>query len=684
MLSLKSLTFSSIGRFVEEQTLNFDSLGSLVQVDAVNNNTGGSSGAGKSTIFKALEFLLGLNDTPNGVLQSRLTKTPMSVTGLFDFDGQPLKIERGKKLLIDLNGKITTGSSKLAEEELDVILGMPRDLFRKILHKRQGEGGFFLQMGPSDTHKFFIDCLGQEQEQSKVTTLDNRLEVLSDKETDLKSAVESSKSALEATQKAISSLGVLPILEVTPEVISALNGAYNTASEQHKTVKALLKAELEELEKTRPQITSSPFDRTKIEQLESEIGTIFAQISELEKKELNRQSQVKQSLSKNKIEYVTLQNIIKEGNRAKEEAVKLAEELKKIKASICPTCEQSWTNDAAKAKESSILAKLQDYKKSVVAGMEANAKLAPLEEECKRLELESRPQSIPEAIELKMKMDFKSKELSLARQEERDHQNKENARNQSVSYEFNQKHHEMRMKHQLAIQDAQDAENRAYGNLQAINNQIKSYEDAKRRFEESSNKLQAQLSKYQEELYCKNAELYLVMEEIELAQESKKAIKSYLSASFEDALDSIGDMATRFIRSIPNMSTATISFEGLKETKEGKIKEEVTCTISMDGEIGIPIKSLSGGERSSTDLAIDLSVIKLIEERTGKGIDLFVLDEPFTGLDSQNILEALEMLKECSSDKRLLIVDHNPIAAQSIESRLTVIRDGLTSRIVQQ
>jgi DNA repair exonuclease SbcCD ATPase subunit len=132
------------------------------------------------------------------------------------------------------------------------------------------------------------------------------------------------------------------------------------------------------------------------------------------------------------------------------------------------------------------------------------------------------------------------------------------------------------------------------------------------------------------------------------------------------------------------METATIQFEGLKETKEGKVKEEVTCIVSMDGEIGIPVKSLSGGERSSTDLAIDLSVIKFIEERTGKGISLMVLDEPFTGLDSKNILEALEMLKECSIDKQLLIVDHNPEASQSINNRLTVVRDGLTSKIAQQ
>src|SRR5665213_731638 len=175
MLTIKSLTFSGIGRFTEEQTIQFSELGSLVQVEGQNNNTGGSSGAGKSTVFKSLEFLLGLNDLSNTILQSRLTKSPMSVTGVFDLDGLPLKIVRDKKLLIDLNGEITTGSNKLTEEKLDELIGMPRDLFRKILHKRQGEGGFFLDMGPSDVHKFLTSCLGLEKEQTKIVTLDTRL-----------------------------------------------------------------------------------------------------------------------------------------------------------------------------------------------------------------------------------------------------------------------------------------------------------------------------------------------------------------------------------------------------------------------------------------------------------------------------------------------------------------------------
>lgn len=826
MLILKSLTVANIGRFVEEQTINFDQLNDLVQVEGQNNNTGGSSGAGKSTIFKSLEFLLGLNDISNGILQSRLTKSLMSVTGIFELDGVPLKIVRDKKLLIDLNGEVTTGSSKLSEEKLDKIIGMDRALFRKILIKRQGEQGFFLNFGPSETHKFLTNCLGLEKEQAKIATLDTKLTSLESNGASTRIVVESYESALKATEIATSALGPSPTLEIVPEIIEALVAKHLEAVNTHRLVLKSHKAEMEALERSRPQVLTIPFDRSNIEKLEGQVGSIIFQISELEKVEINRQSQVRSQISElqikindlnnkelnrqsevksrisslqsdieklnsaeltrqaevkttisylraelqklqqaekdrqaqvqsfislNKIDQIKAQALIDEGNKIKEEAGKLAEELKKVRASLCPTCEQSWINEAAKTKEVVILGKLQEYKRAVVSGIKASADLLVLVdqrvkldqeaipkdipemskylEDFKKLEglsqpqispeieninvqiaqlkLEFQPQVVQEAVELSYKIEHlrKNEELSalssevvelkkhkflqeqmlgFERKVESEHQFKESARQQSILVEYAKKQNDIRELNESAINVARNQENAVLLELQTAQNKVVNFKESKKRFEESLDKLNAQLSLYSNMFREHNTKLDEIKEEIELATELKKAIKSYLSCSFEDALDSIGDTATKLIKSIPNMANATVQFEGLRETKEGKIKEEVVCTVSMDGEIGVPIKSLSGGERSSTDLAVDLAVVKFIEERTGKGCNIMCLDEPFTGLDSQNIMEALEMLKACNSEKQILIVDHNPIASQSIENKIVVIRDGLTSRIVQQ
>src|ERR1019366_775840 len=101
----------------------------------------------------------------------------------------------------------------------------------------------------------------------------------------------------------------------------------------------------------------------------------------------------------------------------------------------------------------------------------------------------------------------------------------------------------------------------------------------------------------------------------------------------------------------------------------------------MDGEVGIPIKSLSGGERSAVDLSVDLAVIDFIEAKSAKGMNIFILDEPFTGLGTVEIEMALEVLKNSNTNKKIIIVDHNPEVKQMVQDKIVVVRNGLTSSI---
>ena len=119
MLELLELRFSRIGRFIDDQSIDFASLNDFIQIDGQNNNTGGSSGSAKTTVFNAADYLLGLNDLPSTILQSRYTDEPMAVGGKFLWDGKPVEITRGKKLKVVIDGVVTEGSSALAEEQID-------------------------------------------------------------------------------------------------------------------------------------------------------------------------------------------------------------------------------------------------------------------------------------------------------------------------------------------------------------------------------------------------------------------------------------------------------------------------------------------------------------------------------------------------------------------------------------
>ncbi len=81
------------------------------------------------------------------------------------------------------------------------------------------------------------------------------------------------------------------------------------------------------------------------------------------------------------------------------------------------------------------------------------------------------------------------------------------------------------------------------------------------------------------------------------------------------------------------------------------------------------------------DLAIDLAVIDFLEDETGKGIDLIILDEPFNGIDSVSIEQILELLQNSNLSKKIVIVDHNEIVKQNISNKITVVRDGEFSQV---
>ena len=169
---------------------------------------------------------------------------------------------------------------------------------------------------------------------------------------------------------------------------------------------------------------------------------------------------------------------------------------------------------------------------------------------------------------------------------------------------------------------------------------------------------------------------------IPVAEESRRLIKTYVIQTFQETLDLIGNMATDILSGIPNMSSSAIYFEGCKETQSGSIKDEVTAIVNLEGINDIPIKSLSGGERTAIDLAVDLAVIDVIEAKAGKGADFFVIDEPFDGLDSVCKENCLEILKQIDTNKKIIIVDHSSELKEMVSDIITVVKSGETSRLM--
>lgn len=691
MLEIKELRLQAIGRFVEEQVILFDKLGNLVQVDGVRNDTGGSSGSGKSTVFNSLDFLFGLNDIPSSVLQSRFTKEGISVTIVGSFDGKPLTITRGKgKLSVNLDGDITTGS-KLAEEKIDQILGMPRKLFRPLLHKRQKEGGFFLQFTPKEIHEFLTDALGLSEVRAKAELVDKKIKEIELSLGQTNTLLSNCQAGLTATENAVLALGTAPQKEVDQGTVLALKKAYEAAQEAFLPLKAKQVDEIRANELTKPIPKTVNADLTALHALEAKLSGISRKTEEIVaqnasdvREERARAGRVQASIQAKKVEKAKLDYNIKVGADAHAQARTLAEEIKKIRESICPTCEQGWATDAAKAREAELLLKVKVLGDAMALAKKSAQEQQQLSLEISQLEPQAIEASIPMPSEYavhRIGMDEINTRINEERRRIRETETAEHQVNRALIEQFGQSQRQLMERHQAELQQVAGQVDITRRIFEASAQKLKSYEEARIRYETGVKALADQKAQHEASIATYSSVAASLESDRLLTEELKRAVKGYTSCAFDEALEYIGTAATEIIRAIPNMANATIQLEGIRETKDGKVKEEVNAVINMDGEIAIPIKSLSGGERSSVDLAVDLAVIDLLENRTNKGINIFILDEPFTGLDTVSIEMAIEKLR--SLNKRLIIVDHNPEIKQMVESRLIVVRDGLTSTIVQ-
>lgn len=719
MFIIDEMALSGIGRFVDEQVIDISSFGNLVQVDGENKNTGGSSAVGKSIVFKALEYVLGLNNVPIGVLQSRLTKESISVRLKGRWDNIPVQVHRNKKgLRVIINGEVFEGSSKLTEEKLDMIIGMSRELFRKILHKRQKEGGFFLQFTPKQMYEFLIEATGAKGSIEKLATIEADLAKLEKAKVANGSALSAAQTGLAATQSAILGLGLAPVKNIDQGTILELKAKYDVSAENLKLSEAAHKLQSsasaetlksyemahrlqsETLDLQRPVLSVPAFDTSEIKIHEEALNHLRKIATDLVASEQAARTKVTKEIADLKTEQTHLQYKISAGKTSIIEAARIAAEIKKIRDSLCPKCEQTWVTEKAKSEEASLLVSLQTHKASIDAGNAASSRNLEIAATIDKLLPDTLPKPVPGLLEMGEKEKVLQQKIAEIRLAAQNHNTTHTQQNQALLDAFSAQQKSLREQQAAEIGQIRDQHNKLLEQqaaeiglvrgqadvdrkaFEASVNSLKSFEDLNKSYQTSVNNLKTQEIDYQNRLTTAQAEATSLTDKLALAEESKRAVKGFTSRTFEDALEAIGDTATRIIRCIPTMANATIQFIGDRETQDGKLKEEINAVISMDGYENIPIKSLCGGEDSSVDLAVDLSVIDYVESKTGKGTNIFILDEPFTGLDTVCIEEALAVLKNSNINKKIIVVDHNPIIKESMTDRIVVVRTGDQSVIM--
>lgn len=690
MIKLLKLKFQNVGRFVEMQSIDFTNKSKLLQFDAKNENTGGSSGSGKSTVFQCIDLLLGINGASAATLQSRLTKSGFFIEGEFLINDIPVTISRSKKdgLIVRTPTETVEGNAKIAEEKIDSLLGIPRKLFGKMVHKKQKEGGFFLELTAKESYDFMVDCLGLQEWESK---LDKINAFSKEKELtliQLQNQIKNNEELLGKYESDLSSItkpAEIDQNDLDTKLDIALR-ALDQAKSNIDTFKNQLAQELQNIELEK----NSKIPPKPEMAVDKELDVLKQELNSIASKELEERSALNSAPIEEKIKnaQIALTNISKKEVEL-ENKVNKVKELKKQKehivAATCPTCSQKWVGESAVKKVEQLSTEIANLTAEIVQFKDIISKKDIITKALDGLRLEKENND-------KMLSEIAVKYAEIKAAINNKISNLKNLESQAL-IEWNSKRLEVINKYDNLAREKE----RHFQNLIGVNqetqrmcendiNNIRSLKDNYQKqlsaYNQMTSAIGVRISELKEKIAQDRASEAIIQKNLLVAAESHRAVKNYTLQIFQDTLNFIGEYATQILNAVPAMSNATLYFENCKETKTGKIKDEINCIINLDGENNINIKTLSGGERTAVDLAVDLAVIEVLESQTGKGADWIVLDEPFTGLDSVGCEAAIDIIKQIGLKKRIIIVDHNPEVKEVIEESIIVHRRGSESSII--
>ena len=110
-----------------------------------------------------------------------------------------------------------------------------------------------------------------------------------------------------------------------------------------------------------------------------------------------------------------------------------------------------------------------------------------------------------------------------------------------------------------------------------------------------------------------------------------------------------------------------LTLTGVTKAERTARAKEVICSVGLADQIYKKPNQLSGGQMQRVAIARALV----------NNPDILLADEPTGSLDSETSVQIMELLKEISEDKLVIMVTHNPELADRYSTRIVNLLDGL-------
>jgi len=683
MLELNNLKFAAIGRYEDEQFIDFDKLDTLNQIDGAFPQSGGSSGAGKSTILHALEYLLGICKRPTTKLQCRFTKKKIMAEGNFTYFGRPLIIHRGSNGLIikgfnkDGTELSVSGSSPEAEEKLAEIMGVAKKIFSELIHKKQKQRGYFLNLTAGGKFDLMLKVLGLESWKDKLETAAKTKSTIEKELAEVDAKISPKRVLAEQRRKDIESI-IVPENPNNAVFIEQLQNELDNLELKKSNAKLELEKKMGALVK--PVKQDKQFDYTNINEQKNKIAAKMGELGTLEREHNLARQALTQKKSELDTKNYSLKSLASENERNKAEILKVRGEMKHLEDKTCPKCLQKWNDGTAETEIAKLKDKFTKLKGDIEIALEKLKQAPVVAEDLVKVvkEIEEfnklKPSATLEAeiSELKVKL---AQDEAFARSATEDTE----YLLKLTTYQTSQLEIENKSKEVAEFFNSKINPKRA--ELQAEKGKLDSYNNAVVSQVKSLKSFNEDIEKYEKEAADLEASKAEVNERLEVVEESIRVIKSFLNQKFQESLETVANMATDILANVSNTRNSSIYFEAFKTKKDGSISEEVTALVSLEGEEGVPLDTLSGGEETAYELAVDLAFNEMVESVSNMGFNLYFMDEPFDGMDEVGVEGLVEMLKGFRTKKKLVIVSHSPAIKEMATKTILVERDGNKSKI---
>jgi len=695
---IKSLTLKNFRKF-KNATIEFpDGVTGIV----------GLNGAGKSTIFEAIAWVLygpvAARTAADQIKTKNLPSTdPCRVELEFVFEGENYRVVRemkGKSLTVQatatINGKVAATSAESVTRFIQKKLGMDFKSFFTSIFARQKELNALSSMNASERRPLILRMLG-------IDSLDDVIkEIRSDKKEQSGLVEKLSEEIIDENKKSKD--------DVYKEQIKKYEAEQQKIKKEIKSLEEKTNKEKKEIEKLRKTVEENKKEYEKIrreKEKQAELKNSFENKIKLEKeiKEIKEKVQKRnknleaetKKLSKFKNVYADVKSIekrIKDSNKKIETFVKEIEKRKtlfdrsqkdieditskkdKIKKigpkAECPTCERvlsdqygvlikRFQNDI-KTKEDEKKKYLKEMKEKEEQKERSNREKTALEKRYNYLQKELREKEVIDSTIKHIEIELKSEKQILDK--------KESTLKKIGKISFDKKFFE-KIKNQ--VEDF----------YKKVESSQKIVSDKKDMLSE----LKLELERKNNDIKLNNKEIKNLKEKIEQIKKFKKQIKEgknqvrYLSV----LSDIMSDFRTFLISRIrPTLSTyASDFFNRLTNGKypEVELDEKYDLQIYDDGEL-YNVSRFSGGEEDLANLCLRLAISEVITERAGGVFNFIILDEIFGSQDylrRQNIMKALNGLS--SKFRQIFLITHIEDLKNDMENIMYVTEkeDGFSS-----